>query len=54
MVVAIVLAIIAIVIALFVGGAIGGGKDINVKVDAPKVETPAAPSAQPNANIQLS
>lgn len=47
-VVAVVLGIIAIVVLLFFTGVINlngsGGKDVNVSVNTPKVETPAAPS----------
>ncbi|WP_027062552.1 hypothetical protein [Mesorhizobium loti] len=46
--VAVVLGLIAIVVLLVFTGVInlhgGGGKEINVKVEAPKVEAPAAPA----------
>ncbi|RWO37492.1 MAG: hypothetical protein EOS12_32210 [Mesorhizobium sp.] len=46
--VAVVLGLIAIVVLLIFTGVIniqgGSGKDINVKVEVPKVEAPAAPS----------
>ncbi|CDX40958.1 conserved hypothetical protein [Mesorhizobium plurifarium] len=47
-VVAVILGIIAIVVFLFFTGVINingsGGKDVNVSVNTPKVEAPAAPS----------
>jgi len=46
--IAIILGLIAIVVLLVFTGVInihgGGGKDINVKIEAPKVEAPAAPA----------
>ncbi|MER8511784.1 hypothetical protein NKH47_02360 [Mesorhizobium sp. M1060] len=46
--IAVVLALIAVVVLLIFTGVINirgdGGKDINVKVEAPKVEAPAAPA----------
>ncbi len=46
--IAIVVAVIAIAVLLFMTGVIdlgGGGKDVNVKIDAPAVEAPAAPAS---------